>query len=79
MISGHRDKVYVTVASFGQGYPKYIKEGVVDGQDCFLTLKCYGPMDLYRERHVNFLGRLALSLGIVCSEAWKAKQASFPV
>ncbi|KAJ9315104.1 hypothetical protein DTO271D3_4557 [Paecilomyces variotii] len=79
-ISGHREHTYLTVATFGQGYPKYISEGVVDNQeDCFLKLKSYGPFNMYSSKHVKFFGQLVLSLAIVCSEAWKAKQASSSV
>ncbi|KAJ9222121.1 hypothetical protein DTO027B5_5087 [Paecilomyces variotii] len=80
MISGHREHVYLTLATFGQGYPKYISEGVVDNQeDCFLKLTCYGPFNMYADYKVKFLGQLVLALGIMSSEAWKAKQASSPV
>lgn len=70
MLSGHRDRVYLTIATVSEGYPAYIREGVVDDETkCFLKLRCYGPFDVFNKRHVIELGRVALGLSIECSKA----------
>ncbi|KAJ9385792.1 hypothetical protein DTO063F5_3999 [Paecilomyces variotii] len=75
MLSGHRDRVYLTIATVSEGYPAYIREGVVDDETkWFLKLRCYGPFDVFNKRHVIELGRVALGLSIECSKAWKVKE-----
>ncbi|KAJ9194545.1 hypothetical protein DTO164E3_7212 [Paecilomyces variotii] len=70
MLSGHRDRVYLTIATLSEGYPAYIREGVDDDETkCFLKLRCYGPFDVFNKRHVIELGRVALGLSIECSKA----------